>query len=278
MREILIGVVSACAALTIGAGGAAQYFGSSMREHDNARIEAERKVTQLEAELARMRPDLDAVQQRLARLDADYAACVTDSQALREKMSSLEARAVPEVAPLPEFFPEDASAEIAGSLDAPSEEVPRERRGEEAEEDPEQAERRAQRFEEFRARIDEFFAQEIANAPTEEMRVRLETMDAYRENMFELRAAMRAAGSEEERAQLELEATENREALEQLMREQQRDMLSSVGRNYGLKGEDLRNFQRELREVMDSPYFRFGMGGGPGGPGGWRGGGGRGPR
>jgi hypothetical protein len=278
MREILIGVVSACAALTIGAGGAAQYFGSSMREHDNARIEAERKVTQLEAELARMRPDLDAVQQRLARLDADYAACMTDSQALREKMSSLEARSVPEVAPLPEFFPEDASAEIAGSLDAPSDEAPRERRGEDAEEDPEQAERRAQRFEEFRARIDEFFAQEIANAPTEEMRVRLETMDAYRENMFELRAAMRAAGSEEERAQLELEATENREALEQLMREQQRDMLSSVGRNYGLKGEDLRNFQRELREVMDSPYFRFGMGGGPGGPGGWRGGGGRGPR
>jgi len=278
MREILIGVVSACAALTIGAGGAAQYFGSSMREHDNARIEAERKAAQLEAELAKIRPDLESVQQRLARLDADYAACVTDSQALREKMAALEVRPVPEAASLPEFFSEDPDAGIAGSLDASPDEAPRERRGQDAEEDPEQAERRAQRFEEFRARIDDFFAQEIANAPTEEMRVRLETMDAYRENMFELRAAMRAATSEEERAQLELEAPENREALEQLMREQQRDMLSSVGRNYGLKGEELRNFQRELRDVMDSPYFRFGMGGGPGGPGGWRGGGGRGPR
>jgi predicted nucleic acid-binding Zn-ribbon protein len=116
---------------------------------------------------------------------------------------------------------------------------------------------------------DTFFADQIANATTEEARQRLEDIDAYRNQMFELRAAMRNAKTEEERAALEEQADAARDNLQQLTKEQQRAMLVDVGRNYGLKGEDLQAFQREMREVIESPFFRMG---GPGGGGRGRGG------
>lgn len=266
MRTVLIGIMVGCAAFVAGAGGIAQYYGVQLREQASNLAKAEHRIGQLETELREAAPDLDAARAQAAKLDVDYTACMTESTLLRERLAALEGR----IASLPAEAPNLDSDFSRGGTDAMFDEIaeePNEPRREEAERQEEEA-RRAERFEAFRSQVDDFFDNEIANAPTEEMRARLELLDAYREDMFELRTAMRSATTDEEREELDAQADAARDAMGQLMREQQRDMLMAVGRTHGLKGEALRTFQQDVRNLMESPYFRFGGSGGPGGPGG----------
>ncbi len=266
MRTVLIGIMVGCAAFVAGAGGIAQYYGAQLRQQASNLAKAEHRIGQLEIELRSASPDLDAARTQAAKLDADYSACMTESASLRNRLAELEGR----IASLPVEAPSLDSGFSIGGTDAMFDDITQDTNDDPREEQERQEEetRRAERFEAFRSQIDDFFDNEIANAPTEEMRARLELLDEYREDLFELRSAMRAATTDEERAELEAQSDAARDAMGQLMREQQRDMLMDVGRTHGLKGESLRTFQQDVRNLMESPYFRFGGPGGPGGPGG----------
>ena len=259
MRTILIALVAGSALLAVGVGGTAQYFRNQLAAQSAELRAAQLKAQQAEAIAAQAAPQLETARAQAARLESDYNRALAEADKLRASLSQLESVKAATPAPVEE----EETIDVA--LD---EEPERESRDNERD-NPERQAEREQRVAEFQAMADNFFADQIANATTDEARQRLEDIDTYRNQMFELRAAMRNAKTEEERAALEEQADAARDNLQQLTKEQQRAMLVDVGRNYGLKGEDLQAFQREMREVIESPFFRMG---GPGGGGRGRGG------
>jgi hypothetical protein len=262
MRTILIALVAGSALLAVGVGGTAQYFRNQLAAQAAELRAAQLKAQQAEATAAQAAPQLETARAQAARLESDYNRALAEADELRASLSRLESVKAATPAPVEE----EENIDVA--LDDEPEPAPREDERD-GRDNPERQAEREQRMAEFQAMADTFFADQIANATTEEARQRLEDIDAYRNQMFELRAAMRNAKTEEERAALEEQADAARDNLQQLTKEQQRAMLVDVGRNYGLKGEDLQAFQREMREVIESPFFRMG---GPGGGGRGRGG------
>lgn len=273
MRNALIVIVAVSAALVAGVAASAQFYRAQINTHMAELQQARQRAAVLEDEAKRAAPELESVRARVVRLEEEYATCAAQSDALRSEVDQLRASAT--------AAPTDSGPDMDTFLDETSfeEEAPKPKKeakqaARDNQEEPVEQAARQERMAEFRQMADDFFADAIANAPNEDSRARLETMDAYRRELGELREAMRAAKTDEERAELEAQADATREALQQVTREEQRAVLQEVGRSYGIKGADLQTFQRDLRNVMESPIFRFGGGGGGRGPGG-RGFGGR---
>lgn len=280
MRLALIVVIAVSAALVAGVAGTAQFFAGRIRTQNTELLEARLQLTKLEEAAKRNAPELEAVQARVSRLEQDYATCAAQSDSLRAEVEQLRSTAASTVELAAEpgleaVFEEDLSqdappAKPKKAAKAEAKELERNR-----EDSPEAQAARQERMAEFRQMADDYFAAAIASAPNDESRARLESMDAYRRELSALRESIRNAKTDEERAELEAQAASTRDALQQVTREEQRSMLQEVGRAYGINGPDLQTFQRDMRDVMESPIFRFGGGGGGRGPGGRGGFGGR---
>lgn len=275
MRSVFIALIAGVVALAAGFAAAAQFYQGKLAEADSARLQAEHRARQAEADASAAAPDLEAARAQVERLQSDYASCVSQSQELQQRMASLAAAPAPqpevaapagdEVDAMLDAAPEPGAA-AEGTSPRPDRPARQDAPNDRGWDDPQ----RQERMQEFQQRMDDFFATEIANAPDNATAERLQQIDAYRRQMAELRTAMRGAKTEEERQALEDQLDEARQGLQQSMHAQQRAMIGDVGRSYGIKGEDLRNFQQDMRNTMESPYFMFGSGRGFGRGGGWR--------
>jgi len=268
MRTVLIAIVAASVAAMAGALAMAQFYRPQLQTSTSQVLALQREVDSLHA---REIPDTAGIESRAQRAEADYAALLAETQRLREENEQLKAgKAELETAADARPGLDDIDA-VLDAAPGPEEADRERRRGRDDWNSPEREAERAARFQEFRASVDEFMANELANATDPETIERLEAMNVARNNLFDLREARRNAQTDEERASLEAQADDARDVLDGLMKEQQQAMINQVGRDFGIKGENLRAFRQNMRAVLESPYFRFG-GGGP--PGAGRGGGG----
>jgi hypothetical protein len=128
----------------------------------------------------------------------------------------------------------------------------------------EEAKRRAQweqRRREFAARIRErvgdFLQAEMDATGDPNVQDRLEAMGEYVDYYMELRVALRAAETEEEKEELRGTLADATQTMRELLTEQQdeilRDVLSEQGITAGQKQEE---FIAALRQAQSSPFFR----------------------
>lgn len=152
-------------------------------------------------------------------------------------------------------------------------------------------EERAQRFREFeqraRERVNNVLQQEYAQAPDRATQNRIELLQAYMDQLTQLRDAMRNAQTDEDREVLRQSMRESFGNVRDLVQTQQDSMLRSFAAQNGIKDTEKQNaFIAGLRNLQATPFFQADrmMGGGFIGFGGWnrgRGGdrgGDRGPR
>ena len=176
MRTILIALVAGSALLAVGVGGTAQYFRNQLAAQSAELRAAQLKAQQAEATAAQAAPQLETARAQAARLESDYNRALAEADELRASLAELESVKAATPAPVEE----EETIDVA--LD---EEPERESRDNERD-NPERQAEREQRVAEFQAMADNFFADQIANATTDEARQRLEDIDAYRNQMFEL--------------------------------------------------------------------------------------------
>ena len=266
MKTAIIAVV----ALAVGAAGAAllaqQRFSVELDDISSARDEALRQLTKAEA-LA------EKAAGRIVGLERESDS-LRDQIAELTRPSELDVPAEPAVEPL--------AAEILGEelLPAGAEEEPR-RRGGWRDREPTEEERaawqeRRETFrQEMRQRVDDFFDDEYAAAPTTEAQERVAQVKEDIDYMIELRDAMRNAETNEERDEIRDEMMQTGMELRDLVVAQQDDMLRSVAENFGIESTEQQDaFITTIRGVQSSPYFqpeRYMGGMGRGRPGGFGG-------
>jgi len=147
-------------------------------------------------------------------------------------------------------------------------------------------EERAARFREFeqrvRERVNGVLQQEYAQAPDRATQDRIELLQAYMDQMAQLRGAMRDAETDQDREILRQSMRESYTNIRDLVQTQQDSMLRSFAAENGIKDSVKQDaFIANLRDLQRTPFFQAermmggGFGGWGGGPGSW---GGRGPR
>ncbi len=175
------------------------------------------------------------------------------------------------------------SREVAEVVEAPvaveEEEAPEPEDAARAEE----RERRRAQAREWMGRADErtrnMFDELIASMDDPAAAERLDALMEWREYQRELGREMRGVESDEERAALFGEMRDARQNAQQILTDQQDSLLNSFAEGQGIKDQEA--FTRQLREVLQNPFFEMERtlvgGGGPPGRrgGGWPSGGGR---
>jgi len=147
----------------------------------------------------------------------------------------------------------------------------------------EERERRRAQAREWMGRADErtreMFDQLVAAMDDPAAAERLDALMEWREYQRELGREMRGVESDEERSALFGEMRDARQNAQQILTDQQDSLLNSFAEGQGIKDQEA--FTRQLREVLQNPFFEMERtlvgGGGPPGRrgGGWPGGGGR---
>lgn len=130
-----------------------------------------------------------------------------------------------------------------------------------------------ERAAEFRAGIDQFYADAIAASTSPESQERLVLMQDYTNQMMDLRQQMRAAEDPDARQALQDEFNAARDDMRALTREQQNQMLREAAASSGVTDPKKQaQLIESLRETIKSPFFMqdrgFGRGGGGFGGGG----------
>lgn len=140
---------------------------------------------------------------------------------------------------------------------------------------------RAERFgrmeramQEGRERLHDFLAQEAAVSGDAVVQERLGALAGYVDHMQALRQEMRDAEDPETRDALRDELREAQRTTRNLLRDQQQHLLEQAAANAGLGAREQRQLANQVRDAMESPYFRLEtmLGGGPRGGGRWGGG------
>lgn len=144
-------------------------------------------------------------------------------------------------------------------------------------------EERAERFgrmeramQEGRERLQDYLAQDAALSGDVVVQQRLEALSGYLDHMQALRQEMRNVEDPEARQGLRDELRDAQRATRDLLRDQQQHLIEQAAANAGLSGREQRQLTNQVRDAMQSPYFRLEtmLGGGPRGGGRWGGGGG----
>jgi len=133
-----------------------------------------------------------------------------------------------------------------------------------------------ERAAEFRAGIDQFYADAIAASTSPESQERLVLMQDYTNQMMDLRQQMRAAEDPDARQALQDEFNAARDDMRTLTREQQNQMLREAALSSGVTDPKKQaQLIESLRDTIRSPFFMQdrGFGRGGGGFGGFGGGG-----
>jgi hypothetical protein len=134
-------------------------------------------------------------------------------------------------------------------------------------------ERRQAFAEQIRGRVDQFYQEQMQQAPDRDTQERLAAMQQYTDDLMALRTAMRDAQTDEDRQALRDSMGETFQALRQVQVDQQNAMLRDLATRYGITDQAAQDqFAQSLQRLQNSPFFRpermFMGGGGPGGPGG----------
>lgn len=176
------------------------------------------------------------------------------------------------------------SKEVSEALETPEETMEEENPN--LEQDPaitEARERRRQQSREWMGRFEQqtrdMFEEQIALMDDPAAAERLDALMEWRDYQRELGREMRGLESQEERAALFGEMQDARQSAQQILNDQQNSLLNSFAERQGIKDQEA--FTRQLREVLQNPFFemeRALVGGGPSGGrgGGWPGARGRG--
>ncbi|MBI1317342.1 MAG: hypothetical protein GC168_00150 [Candidatus Hydrogenedens sp.] len=270
--------ISLVVALAIGlvAGALGVHF---VREADLQKMQAQ-LLEQEQAAKARLELAKTQADERLHALEAEVESAKAQLYDREDKLAEVEASATSAQEQLRRAELEAQAALEAQETEGAAEEAPAE--ADSNREDRERwrggwgdmtEEQRQEMANRFRDGMNQFFDEEYAYAKDAESQERIAALGDYANQMFDLRRAMRDATTDEEREALRAQSDEMREASEKLLREQQNAMLRDVATAHGIKGKDSKAYIRDMRAVMESPFFTFPMGGrGPGGPGGFGGG------
>ena len=122
----------------------------------------------------------------------------------------------------------------------------------------------------MRDRVGSVLQQEYESAPDAESQERIETIQAYMEQMAQLRTAMREAQTDEERDALRQTMWDSSGGMREVLRTQQDSMLRTLASNNGITDTGKQDaFITGLRDLQASPFFQADrmMGGGGRGPG-----------
>lgn len=252
MKTLTFAALGVLVGMVAGAVGMHQWFMPQLMEMDQMLQAKERQIRGL----AGVGDD----SARLARLEAERKTYEANLEELREELKALRSQA-----PMPEPAPEDAPAdadpgdraETQPGTDAGGEAGEEDRRRWGRDSTPEEREARRQ---EFVARLQDnltaFFTGELEKSNTPAMEERLIALETQVYDLMALRRQMREAEEGAEQDALRAAYEETMAAAEATMRDQQRDMLDAVARQFNItSAADRKAFQNAVRAAVDSPFF-----------------------
>lgn len=288
-RVALIGLIALC----VGAGAGVFYVQAQL--NDRLQALGEERDTLL-SEARKAQQEARSTAERLAQLERENARLKEDFDLISQRNDEMLTRQVTQldqVEPVPDLSASEpvASDAALGERGEGDRRPGRDGDRESDENDPERAARieqwrqeRAQRAQEFRERMQEFFDNQIRQAPDKATQERLAAIREYSEYTMDLFRQMREAQTDEERDAIREELSSAGETARSLIREQQdyvlRQSLAASGVTDSKSQDALLS---AVRQTMDNnPFFRMGGfggwggrgGDGPPGPWGGRGGGG----
>ncbi len=199
---------------------------------ETALAEAQDRVDQLETELA-------LLQARVAAAEADSV-----KQANEEHTDSVG-----------DLFEDLAAAPTVAA--PPADPAPGATPTEEAERRAKWEQRRREFAARIRERVGDFLQAEMDATGDPNVQDRLEAMGEYVDYYMELRAALRAAETEEEKEELRGTLADATQTMRELLTEQQNEILRDVLSEQGIAaGQKQDEFIAALRQAQSSPFFR----------------------
>ena len=238
-------------------------------------VESENK--DLKDKVRRLMKGTEQLEQRLAeltaRMDASSAQAPVASHVLEEPAEPVsdeadiaEASAAPESDSRRGVRRRGAADIIGADQDETSQQ-------QESRDDPEGRAARVQEFEQrMRERVTTVLQEEYDNAADADTQERVQTIQAYTDQLAQLRTAMRDAQTDQERDGLRQSMRETYGALQEVVRTQQDSMLRTFASSNGITDTGKQDtFINGLRDLQSNTFFqtdRMMGGGGRGGP--WR--------
>jgi hypothetical protein len=236
--------------------------------------------------------EADRLRKQIQEVSARQAALESEKKMLKEQVAAAGVAQPPAPQPFFESVPEDAAPvpSKTASQDAASTDRGRRGRRGQTEIDPndpqaaaqqeQRQQEREQRFADFRNQMSDFFTGEMQKTTDPAVQQRLSQISEYAQYTMDLRRQMRDAKTDEERQALMTQFQDASNTARSLVTEQQDYMLRQSLTQSGVTDSSAQNAAlAQLRSTLESPLFRFpmgGMGGFGGGPSGGFGGEGRG--